>query len=77
MLSSGVDLIDDNEGIESLLSKSFFQEPWKYNKWIVIGTEPDSDSVNAVKFWEKNMDELMKHYDQEYENKFYKVLKLK
>lgn len=77
MISSGVDLIDYNEGIESLLSKSFFQEPWKYNKWIVIGTEPDSDSVNAVKFWEKNMDELMKHYDQEYENKFYKVLKLK
>ena len=77
MISSGVDLVDYNEGIESFLHKSFFKEPWKYNKWIVIGLEPDSDSVNAVKFWLDNMDMLKKHYEIVYENQYYQVFKLK
>lgn len=77
MISSGVDLVDYNEGIETFLHKSFFKEPWKYNKWIVIGLEPDSDSANAAKFWLDNIDTLKKHYEIVYENQYYKVFKLK
>ena len=77
MISSGVDLVDYNEGIESFLSKSFFKEPWKYNKWIVIGNEPDSDSVNAVKFWSDNMHILETHYELVNQNQYYEVFKLK
>ena len=77
MISSGVDLKDFNEGIESFLSKSFFKEPWNYNKWIIMGIEPDSDSVNAAKFWSENMEMLEKHYDIVYQNQYYQVFKLK
>ena len=54
-----------------------FEEPWKHDKWIILGIEPDSDSENAAKYWENNMNELLKYYDMEYENKFYSVFKLK
>jgi hypothetical protein len=77
MLSSGVDLIDYNEGIETFLHKSFFKEPWNHNKWIVIGLEPDSDSANATKFWLDNMDTLKNHYELVYENQYYQIFKLK
>ena len=77
MISSGVDLVDYNEGIESFLHKSFFKEPWKHNKWIVLGLEPDSDSVNAAKFWSENIDMLKNHYKIIYQNQYYQVFKLK
>lgn len=77
MISSGIDLIDYNEGIESFLHKPFFKEPWKYNKWIVLGIEPDSDSVNAAKFWSDNIDQLKMHYEIVDENQYYQVFKLK
>ena len=77
MISSGADLVDYNEGIESFLSNSFFVEPWNHNKWIIMGLDPDSDSVNAVKFWSENIDELEMHYEKAYENKYYQVFELK
>ena len=77
MISSSVDLIDYNEGIESFLFKPYFKEPWEYNKWIVIGLEPDSDSANAVKFWTDNKDMLEIHYDTVNQNQYYQVFKLK
>ena len=77
MISSGIDLINYNEGIESLLFKQYFKEPWEYNRWVIIGLEPDTDSVNAVKFWSDNVDVLEKHYDVAYQNQFYLVLRLK
>ncbi len=77
MISSGVDLIDYNEGIESFLFKPFFKEPWKHNKWVVIGLEPDSDSVNAAKFWLENTDMLETYYDIVHQNQYYQVFKLK
>ena len=77
MISSGVDLIDYNEGIESFLSKPYFKEPWEYNKWVVIGIEPDSDSANAIKFWSENIDVIKTHYELVNENQYYQVFKLK
>ena len=75
MISSGIDLIDYNEGIESFLHKPFFKEPWKYNKWIVLGLEPDSDSANAAKFWSDNIEQLKMHYELVDENQYYQVFK--
>ncbi|MCE2614453.1 MAG: hypothetical protein LVO36_00970 [Nitrosopumilus sp. (ex Thoosa mismalolli)] len=75
MISSGIDLIDYNEGIESFLNKSFFKEPWKHNKWIILGLEPDSDSANAVKFWSENIKQIKNHYRLVDENRFYQVFK--
>jgi hypothetical protein len=77
MISSNVDLIDFNEGIESFLFKPYFKEPWNHNKWIVIGTEPDSDSANAVKFWQENIDVLEMYYYLINQNEFYVVYKLR
>lgn len=77
MISSGADLVDFNEGIESFLNKPFFEEPWNHNKWIVIGIEPDSDAVNAVRFWTENRDLLERHYDLINQNQYYQVFKLK
>ena len=77
MISSGVDLINYNEGIESFLYKPYFKEPWMHNNWIVLGLEPDSDSSKAAKFWSENIDVLNKHYDIAYQNQYYQVFKLK
>ena len=77
MISSGIDLIDYNEGIESFLFKPFFKEPWEHNKWLVIGIDPDSDSLNAAKFWSDNIDMLERHYDLVNQNQYYQVFKLK
>ncbi len=77
MISSGIDLKDYNEGIEGHLSKAFFKEPWKHNKWIVIGLEPDSDSANATKFWMDDKNMLQTHYDSTYQNQYYQVFKIK
>ncbi len=77
MISSGIDLVHFNEGIESFLEKPFFKEPWKHNKWIILGSEPDSDSANAVKFWSDNIGKIKEHYSLKYENQFYQVYKLK
>ena len=77
MISSGVDLIDFNEGIESFLYKPYFKEPWEHNKWVVLGLEPDSDSANAARHWLDNMESIKTHYDLVDENRFYQVFKLR
>lgn len=77
MISSGIDLVYFNEAIESFLHKPFFKEPWKHNKWIILGLEPDSDSAKAAKFWSDNMGKIKEHYNIAYENQFYQVYKLR
>ena len=68
MISSGVNLIDFNEGIETFLFKPYYKEPWNHNRWIVLGLEPDSDSANAAKFWSENIDTIKIHYNLVDEN---------
>jgi len=77
MQVSGIHLKQFDEMIEAYLSKPAFKEPWAYDKWIVIGLEPDSDSINAVDYWQKRMNEIEQHYSLEYENKYYKIFSLK
>ncbi|KAF6245186.1 glycosyltransferase family 39 protein [Nitrosopumilus sp. b2] len=77
MISSGIELIDFHEGIESFLHKPYFKEPWNHNKWIILGVEPDSDSANAAKFWTDNIEQIKTHYELVNENQYYQVFKLK
>ena len=74
MVSSGIHLIQFDDIIESHISKKSFQEPWIYDKWIIIGKEPDSDSIVPVKYWEGKMDKLKTYYNVEFENQYYKIL---
>lgn len=77
MISSERNLVDFNEGIESFIYQPYFQEPWKYNRWIILSSEPDSDSVNPASFWTENMSQLEKYYEPVFENEYYKILKIK
>ena len=73
---SGIHIIQFDEIIESLMSKPSFKEPWLHDKWLIIGKEPDSDSVNAVNYWMERMDVLNQHYSLAFENQYYKIMRL-
>ena len=77
MQVSGIHLVQFDEIIELHISKPSFKEPWLYDKWIVMGLEPDSDSISAVDYWQQRMDEIEQHYSLAYENKYYKIFTLK
>ncbi len=77
MQVSGIHLIQFDEAIEMNLSKSSFKQPWLYDKWIIIGLEPDSNSVNVVEYWQQRLSELEQHYSLEYENQYYKIFKIR
>ena len=77
MQVSGIHLIQFDEMIESYLSKPSFKEPWLYDKWIVMGLDPGSDSVSAVNYWQQRLSEIQQHYSLEYENQYYKIFKIK
>jgi len=77
MQISEIHLIQFDEMIELNLSKPFFKKPWLYDKWLIVGLEPGSDSINAVDYWQKRMNEIEEHYSLEYENKYYKIFSLK
>ena len=77
MQVSGIHLIQFDEMIESYLYKPAFKEPWLYDKWIIMGLEPDSDSISAVDYWQQRMNELEQHYSLVYENEYYKIFTLR
>lgn len=75
---SGIPLAQFDEIIESNTWKESYQEPWKYNRWIVISKSPDSDGVTSTRYWaEERRSELDSHYAKVYENAFYEILVLK
>ena len=76
MVSGGVPLVTYDEMIQVHLDRPSFTEPWNHDKWIIMGLEPDSDSMSAVNYWSDNMKQLNEHYSLVYENQFYKVFKL-
>ncbi|MEX0656068.1 MAG: glycosyltransferase family 39 protein [Nitrosopumilaceae archaeon] len=73
MQVSGIHLVQFDEVIESVISKPSFMEPWLYDKWLIIGKEPDSDSENAVNYWMERTDILNQHYSLVFENQYYKI----
>jgi len=75
MISSGIPLKQFDDMIESHTTwKPSFKEPWKYDKWIIMSSEPDSDSVVPAKYWEDRSSELEQHYQTVFENKYYKIM---
>jgi len=73
MLLSEVDFKRYDEGIEAFSWKQYVKEPWKHDKWIVMGTDPDSDSSSIVNYWKEKLDVLEQHYTQVFENEHYKI----
>ncbi len=61
------------EGIDAFSWKQYVKEPWKHDKWIVMGTDPDSDSSSIVNYWKEKLDVLEQHYTRVFENEHYKI----
>jgi hypothetical protein len=78
MLSSGIHLIHFDEIIEASASKKSFQQPWLYDKWVVVSKDPDPDGVKTTKYWvEERRNDLNKYYKRIYDNKYYEILVMK
>ena len=77
MQVSGIPLIMFDEMIEAHSSRPSFTEPWLSHKWLIIGLEPDSDSLDVVNYWKQRIDQLEQHYSLLYENKYYKIFVLR
>lgn len=73
MISSGIDLKNFDDIIDSSTWKSSFKEPWLYDKWMLIGKEPDSDAIQVKQNWINNQDKIMKYYDLVYESDYYEI----
>ena len=77
MQVSGIPLIKFDEMIEAHSSRPSFTEPWLTHKWLIMGLEPDSDSLDVVNYWKQRIDQLEQHYSLLYENKYYKIFVLR
>jgi 4-amino-4-deoxy-L-arabinose transferase-like glycosyltransferase len=77
MITSSIPLRNFDEIIESSMSKPSFSAPWLYDKWMVIGKEPNPDAEEAMKYWQDRRGELEEHYSTVYENQYYEILLLK
>jgi len=77
MQVSGIPLIKFDEMIEAHSSRPSFTEPWLTHKWLIIGLEPNSDSLDVVNYWKQRIDQLEQHYSLLYENKYYKIFVLR
>jgi Dolichyl-phosphate-mannose-protein mannosyltransferase len=74
MQSSGIHLIHFDEIIEGSVSKRSFQQPWLYDKWLVVSKDPDPDGVKPTKYLvEERNNDLNKYYKRIYNNKYYEI----
>jgi hypothetical protein len=74
MQSSGIHLIHFDEIIEGSVSKKSFQQPWLYDKWLVVSKDPDPDGVKPTKYLvEERKNDLNKYYKRIYDNKYYEI----
>jgi 4-amino-4-deoxy-L-arabinose transferase-like glycosyltransferase len=77
MVTAGILLKQYDEIIESSMLKKSFHEPWLYDKWVVIGKEPDSDGVKVAQYWQDHRSELDEHYRKVYDNQYFEILVLR
>jgi hypothetical protein len=66
----------DNITFDNNYSSTYYY-PEKYYKWVVICSEPDSDSSELVKYSIQDFDKLYEKYEIVYRNEFFVLLKLK
>ena len=74
VLTAGIPLGQFDEILESSTSKKSYDQPWLYDRWLVIGRAPDSDAVSAVEQWNARRDLLNQYYRTTYENQYYEIL---
>lgn len=77
MITSGIALRNFDEIIEPSTWKASFNEPWSYDRWLVITTHPGSDAIATTNHWLDRQDELAAHYGTAYENEYYRIMVLK
>jgi hypothetical protein len=75
MVTAGIPLGQYDEIIESSRSKPSYDDPWRYDRWMVISRSPDSDGVSATEQWTARHTELHTYYDTVYENRYYEILR--
>ena len=76
MITSWIKYAEYDEMTEADMQKASFQEPWKYDKWIVIAKNPEWNALKSYQYWHLQRDVLDEHYHKVYENDYYEILKL-
>jgi hypothetical protein len=77
MLTAGIPLGQYDDIVASSTWKKSYSETWRYDRWLVMSRDPDSDAVAIAEYWNGRRAELVEHYDTVYENEFYEILLLK
>lgn len=77
MITSGIPLKQFDEIIEGSSWKASYNEPWSYDRWMIISKHPAADAQSVTQHWLDRMDAINQHYDTVYENEIYKMLVLK
>ena len=77
MQVSGISLASFDEAIAMYTSQPYFSEPWKYDRWVLISSDPFADAAGPVKYWRDNQSLLEDHFSLKYENEYYKVYHIK
>jgi hypothetical protein len=77
MIASGIQLANFDSIIESSTWKPSFQEPWLYDKWILMAKEPDSDGVKPVSYWEERQETIDRYYQRVFEDDYYRIFQSK
>lgn len=75
MLTAGVPLGQYDDIVASSTWKKSYAEPWRYDRWLVLSRDPDSDAEAPAAAWAARRDELSAHYETVYENDFYEILR--
>jgi hypothetical protein len=74
MLTAGIPLGQYDDIIASSTWKTSYSEPWRYDRWLVMSGDPDSDAVSAAEYWNARRADLFAHYEKAYENEFNEIL---
>jgi 4-amino-4-deoxy-L-arabinose transferase-like glycosyltransferase len=77
MVTSGIALRNFDEIIEHSTWKPSFNEPWSYDRWLIITNHPGSDALTTTKYWLDRENELLRYYSVVYANEYYKIMLLK
>ncbi len=74
MLTAGIPLGQYDEIVESSTWKVSYDEPWRYDRWLVMSRAPDADGVSTIDYWNARRSELDERYNVAYENQYYEIL---
>lgn len=77
MITSWINFSQYDEMTETGMTKESFNEPWAYDKWLVIAKNPEWNALKVYQYWRENRTLLDQRYEPVFENEHYQILKLK